>query len=69
MTASRAAIKEREQRGETVETRFVSIDDADITAAELRGRTAQVTVRFRLAADLGDARQGRQRRSTATPTR
>jgi predicted lipid-binding transport protein (Tim44 family) len=41
-----AAITEREKRGETVETRFVSIDAADITAAELRGRTAQVTVRF-----------------------
>jgi predicted lipid-binding transport protein (Tim44 family) len=40
------AIKEREQRGETVETRFVAIDGADITAAEVRGRTAQVTVRF-----------------------
>ena len=40
------AIREREQRGETVETRFVSIDGADITAAELRGKTAQVTVRF-----------------------
>jgi predicted lipid-binding transport protein (Tim44 family) len=40
------AIKEREQRGETVETRFVSIDAADIIAAELRGKTAQVTVRF-----------------------
>jgi len=41
-----AAIKEREQRGETVETRFVSIDAADIIAAELRGKSAQVTVRF-----------------------
>ena len=41
------AIKEREQRGETVETRFVSIDGADITAAEQRGKTAQITVRFR----------------------
>jgi len=40
------AIKEREQRGETVETRFVSIDGADLTAAEMRGKTAQVTVRF-----------------------
>jgi predicted lipid-binding transport protein (Tim44 family) len=40
------AIKEREQRGETVETRFVSIDAADIIGAELRGKTAQVTVRF-----------------------
>jgi predicted lipid-binding transport protein (Tim44 family) len=41
-----AAIKDREQRGETVETRFVSIDGADIVAAEQRGKTAQVTVRF-----------------------
>ena len=41
------AIKEREQKGETVETRFVSIDGADLTAAEQRGKTAQVTVRFR----------------------
>jgi predicted lipid-binding transport protein (Tim44 family) len=40
------AIGEREKRGETVESRFVSIDNADITAAELRGRSAQVTVRF-----------------------
>ena len=41
-----SAINEREKRGETVETRFVSIDNADITAAELRGRNTQVTVRF-----------------------
>jgi predicted lipid-binding transport protein (Tim44 family) len=40
------AIRERESKGETVETRFVAIDKADITGAELRGRTAQVTVRF-----------------------
>ncbi len=40
------AIGEREKRGETVESRFVSIDNADITGAELRGRNAQVTVRF-----------------------
>jgi predicted lipid-binding transport protein (Tim44 family) len=40
------AISEREKRGEAVETRFVSIDRADIIGAELRGRTAQVTVRF-----------------------
>jgi len=40
------AIKEREQRGETVETRFVSIDGAELTTAELRGKTAQLTVRF-----------------------
>ena len=41
-----AAITERENRGETAETRFVSIDGATITAAELRARTAQITVRF-----------------------
>jgi predicted lipid-binding transport protein (Tim44 family) len=42
-----SAIKEREQKGETVETRFVAIDGADVTAAEQRGKTAQITVRFR----------------------
>jgi predicted lipid-binding transport protein (Tim44 family) len=41
-----AAITERENRGETSETRFVSIDGATITGAELRNRTAQITVRF-----------------------
>ena len=46
MTASRSRSSEREQRGETVETRFVSIDGADLIGAELRGKTAQVTVRF-----------------------
>ena len=41
-----AAIREREQRGETVETRFVSIDGAEIIDAEMRGKTEQVTMRF-----------------------
>jgi predicted lipid-binding transport protein (Tim44 family) len=41
-----AAIRERENKGETAETRFVSIDKSDIAAAEMRGRTAHVTVRF-----------------------
>ena len=41
-----AAIRERESKGETVETRFVAIDKSDVTAAELRARTAQITVRF-----------------------
>jgi len=40
------AISEREKRGETVESRFVSIDEAEIAGAELRGKIAQVTVRF-----------------------
>lgn len=41
-----AAIRDRESRGETAETRFVSIDTAEISGAELRGRIAQVTLRF-----------------------
>jgi predicted lipid-binding transport protein (Tim44 family) len=41
-----AALTEREGRGETAETRFVSVDGATITAAEQRSRTAQLTVRF-----------------------
>jgi predicted lipid-binding transport protein (Tim44 family) len=41
-----AAIRERETKGETAESRFVSIDKSDIADAELRGRTAQVTIRF-----------------------
>jgi predicted lipid-binding transport protein (Tim44 family) len=41
-----AVIREREARGETVETRFVSIDATEITNAELRGKMAQLTLRF-----------------------
>jgi predicted lipid-binding transport protein (Tim44 family) len=41
-----AAITERERKSETAETRFVSIDASTITAAELRNRMAQITVRF-----------------------
>src|SRR3984885_9832107 len=41
-----AVIREREARGETAETRFVSIDTAEITAAELRAKIAQITLRF-----------------------
>jgi predicted lipid-binding transport protein (Tim44 family) len=41
-----AHISERETRGETVETKFVSIDSSTINGAEMRGRTAQITVRF-----------------------
>jgi predicted lipid-binding transport protein (Tim44 family) len=41
-----AALRQREARGETAETRFVSIDTAEITSAELRGKTAHVTLRF-----------------------
>ena len=41
-----AAIREREAKGETAESRFVSIDKSDIAAADLKGRTVQITVRF-----------------------
>jgi predicted lipid-binding transport protein (Tim44 family) len=41
-----AAIVGREKRGETVESRFVSIDNAEITVAEVRGRSVHATVRF-----------------------
>ncbi len=40
------AIKDRESRGEKAETRFVSIDKADLTGAEVKAKTAQITVRF-----------------------
>ncbi len=40
------AIREREERGERAETKFVAIDVAELAAAELRGRTAHLTIRF-----------------------
>lgn len=40
------ALRERESRGETMETRFVSIDKAVAESAEMRGRMAQLTLRF-----------------------
>jgi len=41
-----AVIRERKDRGETAATRFLSIDATHITAAELRGETAYITLRF-----------------------
>ena len=41
-----SAIKDRETKGERAETRFVSIDKSEITGADVKGKTAQVTVRF-----------------------
>jgi predicted lipid-binding transport protein (Tim44 family) len=41
-----SAIKDRETRGEKAETRFVSIDKSDIIGAEVKNKTAHVTVRF-----------------------
>jgi predicted lipid-binding transport protein (Tim44 family) len=41
-----AAIKEREKNEQKTETRFVSIDKAELVGAELRDRNAQLAVRF-----------------------
>ncbi|MBO0751174.1 MAG: Tim44 domain-containing protein [Bradyrhizobiaceae bacterium] len=41
-----AVIRQRETRGETVETRFVSIDASEIINAQLRGKMAHLTLRF-----------------------
>lgn len=41
-----AAIKEREKAEQKTETRFVSIDKAELVGAEARDRNAQLTVRF-----------------------
>jgi predicted lipid-binding transport protein (Tim44 family) len=41
-----AAIKERERQEQKTETRFVSIEVAEIINAETRDRSAQLTVRF-----------------------
>ncbi len=41
-----SAITEREQRGEKMETRFVGVDKADIIEATVKGRTAQITMKF-----------------------
>jgi predicted lipid-binding transport protein (Tim44 family) len=40
------AISEREKRGETAESSFVSIDKAQMTAVDVKGKTAQVTIAF-----------------------
>ncbi|VFU07562.1 Calcium-binding protein [Methylocella tundrae] len=41
-----AALSEREKRGEKVETTFVAIDNGGIGDAALRGRIAEIAVRF-----------------------
>ncbi len=40
------AIKDREKREQKTETRFVSVDKAELVNAEARDRAAQLTVRF-----------------------
>jgi len=39
-------IKDREKHEQKTETRFVSIDKAELVGAELRDRNAQLTIRF-----------------------
>jgi predicted lipid-binding transport protein (Tim44 family) len=41
-----ATIADRERRGETVQSTFVSVDKATIRDADLRGGTAEIDVRF-----------------------
>lgn len=41
-----AAISDREGRGETMETRFVAIEKADVEEVAVEGRKARITVRF-----------------------
>jgi predicted lipid-binding transport protein (Tim44 family) len=41
-----AVIRDREKHEQKTETRFVSIDKAELVGAEVRERTAQLTVRF-----------------------
>jgi predicted lipid-binding transport protein (Tim44 family) len=41
-----AVIRDREKHEQKTETRFVSIDKAELASAEVRDRSAQVTVRF-----------------------
>ena len=40
------AIRERESRGEKLESNLVGIDKADIIEAEVKNRTAYVTIKF-----------------------
>ncbi len=41
-----AALKERESRGESVETRFIGINRADIREAQMRGTVAHIVMGF-----------------------
>lgn len=44
------AIKEREDKGESMETTLVDIEDSSITHASLEGDTAEITIRFQTLA-------------------
>ncbi|WP_376709537.1 Tim44/TimA family putative adaptor protein [Pseudochrobactrum lubricantis] len=53
-----AAIKERETRGEKVNSTFVGINQAKIIAADMKGKDAQVTVR--IVSEMISATQDKQ---------
>jgi predicted lipid-binding transport protein (Tim44 family) len=53
-----AAIKERETRGEKVNSTFVGINQAKIVAADMKGKDAQVTVR--IVSEMISATQDKQ---------
>ena len=60
MTASKPPSRTANSRGETVETRFVSIDGADLIGAEHARQDRAGDRPLPVAARLGDARQGGQ---------
>jgi len=41
-----SAIKQREERGEIVDSSFVGIDKADLIEAEVKNKTARITIKF-----------------------
>ena len=54
------AIDDREKAGNILESRFVGIDKADFTAADLKGKRASITVQVHRRIHLGDPQQGRR---------
>ena len=41
-----SAIRQREEKGEIVDSSFVCIDKADLIEAELKNKTARITIKF-----------------------
>ena len=57
-----AAIKDREKHEQKTETRFVSIDKAELVGAEARDRAGAADGSLCVADDFGHPRQGRHDR-------
>ena len=57
-----SAIKDREKHEQKTETRFVSIDKAELVGAEARDKLGAADGSFCVADDLGHPRQGRHHR-------